>query len=51
LQGNYGEYYYGIYDALRNDKEVPVSAEDGMKVIQVIEAAYASNKERRVVEL
>lgn len=51
LQGNYGEYYDGIYDALRNDKEVPVSADDGMKVIKVIEAAYSSNKERRVIEL
>lgn len=51
LQGNYGEYYNGIYDALRNNKELPVSAEDGMKVIKVIEAAYKSCKERRVVDL
>ena len=51
LRGNYGEYYNGIYDALRNDKEVPVSAEDGMKVIKIIEAAYSSNKERRVIGL
>jgi len=51
LQGNYGEYYDGIYDALRNDKEVPVSADDGMKVIKIIGAAYSSNKERRVIEL
>jgi predicted dehydrogenase len=51
LKGNYGEYYNGIYDAIRNNKDVPVSAEDGMKVIEVIEAAYKSNKEKRVVEL
>lgn len=51
LQGNYGDYYNGIYDALRNNKEVPVSAEDGMEVIKVIEAAYKSNKEKKVVEL
>jgi len=51
LQGNYGEYYDGIYDALRNDKDVPVSADDGMKVIKIIGAAYSSNKERRVIEL
>lgn len=50
-KGNYAEYYNGIYDAIRNNKEVPVSAEEGMKVIQVIEAAYRSNKERRVVDL
>jgi len=51
LKGNYGEYYGGIYHALRNGAAVPVSAEDGMKVIQVIEAAIKSNKEKRVMEL
>ncbi len=51
LRGNYGDYYNGIYDALRNDKDVPVTAEDGMKVVKIIEAACRSNKERRVVDL
>ncbi len=51
LQGNYMEYYNGVYNALANDAEVPVSGEDGMKVIQVIEAAIKSNKERKVIEL
>ena len=50
-KGNYTEYYDGIYEALRNNKAVPVSAEEGMNVIMVIEAAYKSNKERRVVDL
>lgn len=50
-KGNYADYYNGIYDALRNDKPVPVSAEDGMKVIKLIEAAYQSHKEKRVVDL
>ncbi|HMK25498.1 MAG TPA: Gfo/Idh/MocA family oxidoreductase [Chitinophagaceae bacterium] len=51
MRGNYGDYYDGIYDALRNNKEVPVTAEDGMKVIKLIEAAYKSNREKKVVEL
>ena len=50
-RGNYGDYYDGIYDAIRNNKAVPVSGEDGMKVIQVIEAATKSNKEKMVIEL
>lgn len=49
--GNYGEYYEGIYHALRNGDPVPVSAKDGMKVIQVIETAIKSNQEKRVIEL
>ncbi len=51
MRGNYGEYYNGIYDALRNDKDVPVTAEDGMKVIKIIEAAFQSHKEKRAITL
>ncbi|MGQ0738053.1 MAG: Gfo/Idh/MocA family oxidoreductase [Bacteroidota bacterium] len=51
LRGNYGDYYQGIYNSIRNNSDVPVSGEDGMKVIQVIEAAIKSNKEKRVIEL
>jgi len=51
LQGNYADYYNGIYHAIRNNTAVPVSGEEGMKVIQVIEAAIKSNKEKKVIEL
>jgi predicted dehydrogenase len=51
LKGNYGDYYEAIYNALRNNAELPVTGEEGMKVIQVIEAAIKSNKEKRVIEL
>ncbi len=51
LNGDYMAYYEGIYQALRNNKSVPVSATDGMNVIKIIEAALQSNKEKRVVEL
>jgi len=49
LKGNYGDYYDGVYQAIRNNEAVPVSGEDGMKVIQVIEAAMKSYKEKRVI--
>jgi scyllo-inositol 2-dehydrogenase (NADP+) len=48
LPGNYGDYYEGIYQSLRNNRPVPVSGEDGMKVIQVIEAALLSNELKKV---
>lgn len=51
IQGNYEEYYDGMYNAIRNNAEVPVSSEEGMQVIKVIEAAMTSNKEKRVIEL
>lgn len=49
--GNYNEYYDGIYEAIRNNKPVPVSAEDALNVIRIIEAAYKSNELKKVVEL
>jgi len=51
LKGNYTDYYEGMYQAIRNNKQVPVTAEDGMKVIRIIEAAFQSSKERRVIDL
>jgi predicted dehydrogenase len=51
LRGNYGDYYDGIYHAIRNNAEVPVTGEDGMKVIRIIEAALKSNREKKVVDL
>jgi len=51
LRGNYLEYYTGIYDAIRNKKQPPVTAEDGLKVIRIIESAYKSNSEKKVIEI
>lgn len=50
-QGNYGEYYEGVYNAIRFDADLPVTAEEGLAVIRVIEAAYKSNDEKRVISL
>jgi len=49
--GNYMGYFDGIFNAIRNNGAVPVSAEDGLKVIRIIEAAFESSKQKRVVEL
>ncbi len=49
LQGNYGDYYEGIYKAIRNYEPVPVLPEDGLKVVRLIEVAYESNKMKKVV--
>jgi len=51
LKGNYMAYYDGMYEAIRNNKEVPVTGKDAMQVIKVIEAALKSNKERKVIDL
>ncbi len=51
LQGNYGDYYEGIYQSIRNDQPPPVTAEDGLKVIRIIEAAIESSREHIVINL
>ncbi len=50
-RGNYNDYYNGIYEAIRNDKPLPVTAEDAVKVIKIIEAAYKSSKAGKVTAL
>jgi scyllo-inositol 2-dehydrogenase (NADP+) len=50
-RGDYAEYYEGIYNAIRNDQPLPVTAEEGMNVIKIIEAAGTSHREKRVIEL
>ena len=50
-QGNYMYYYNGIFEAIRNDKELPVTATQGMQVIRIIETAFQSIKEKRIIQL
>lgn len=50
-RGNYDDYYSGIYDAIRNNKPLPVTAEEGKNVIRIIETAFESSKAQRVIEL
>lgn len=48
-KGNYQEYYDQLYHAIRNGKPVPVTAEDAIRVIHLIELAYKSNKLKKVI--
>ena len=50
-KGNYGDYYEGVYQALVSAKPMPVSAEEGIHTIIIIEAAVKSSMEKRVVDI
>ncbi len=43
LSGNYGAYYAAIYLAISNNTLPPVTAQDGINVMQIIEAARKSS--------
>jgi scyllo-inositol 2-dehydrogenase (NADP+) len=49
LPGNLLGYYQNIYEVIREGKELTVKPEQAMQVIQLIEAAARSNKERKLV--
>jgi scyllo-inositol 2-dehydrogenase (NADP+) len=49
LPGNYLSFYDGIYKSIVHDEALPVTAQDGIDVMRIIESAFQSSKEKRVV--
>src|SRR5204862_2442011 len=50
-KGDYGIYYELLFQAIRNGAPVPVTAEDGCKVIYIIEKALESAREKKMVSI
>ena len=50
-QGNYMNYYDTLYKSICNNEPLPVTAEQGMDVIKIIEAAIKSSEEKIVIKL
>jgi scyllo-inositol 2-dehydrogenase (NADP+) len=48
-RGNAMDYFDGIYKAIREGAPLPVTAEQGVKIIRVIEKAYESLAAKKVV--
>lgn len=51
LQGNYYDFFDGVYQAIAFDKKEPVTAQEGVQVMQIIEAAILSALEKKAIEL
>lgn len=51
FHGNYIDYFDGIYKALRESQPLPVTAEEGLNVIRVINAAMKSSEGKCVVDI
>jgi len=51
LQGNYYDFFEGVYQAIVNDKLEPVTAQDGVNVMRIIEAAFQSSEQQRAINL
>jgi predicted dehydrogenase len=48
-RGNYMDYFTGMYEAIRNNAPLPVTPEEGVRIIRVIEKAYESVRTKRTV--
>ena len=46
-RGNYAAFYQGMYDAIANGRPEPVTADDGVRVMQIIDAAFESHRQGR----
>ena len=50
-KGNYTAYYEAIYQSVRHQQPLPVTAEQGRDVIRILEAANKSVNEQRLISL
>ena len=51
LQGNYYAYYEAVYHALIQNTEMPVTVQDGINVVRIIEAAVQSSAAGKLIQL
>jgi scyllo-inositol 2-dehydrogenase (NADP+) len=51
LRGNYLNYFNGVYGSIRNKAPLPVQASDGLNVVKIIEAAFESSREKKVISI
>lgn len=51
VNGSYLTYYRKIAESIREGAALPVTAEEGIDVIRIIEAAMKSSEEKRTIIL
>jgi scyllo-inositol 2-dehydrogenase (NADP+) len=49
--GNYGTFYSIVHQAIREQKEMPVSAKEGIQVMQILDAAFKSSALKKQISL
>jgi scyllo-inositol 2-dehydrogenase (NADP+) len=50
-QGNYSHYYAGVADAIINKNPAPVTAQDGVNVMKIIDAVFESHETGKMITL
>ena len=50
-QGNYMEFFNELFEAIRKNKAVPVTAEEGIKVMKLLEAIALSSDTKKIISV
>ncbi|MFL9844196.1 Gfo/Idh/MocA family oxidoreductase [Flavobacterium rhizosphaerae] len=50
-KGNYYGIFDGVYKAITEDAAEPVTAQDGVNIMKIIDAAIASSEQKKVIDL
>ncbi len=50
-KGNYYDYYEGVYESLTKGSPMPVTVDDGIRTITIIEKCIESNRQKKVIKL
>lgn len=50
-RGNYLEFYEGLYQSIARDRIEPVTAAEGVRVMRIIDAAFKSHNEGKVIRI
>jgi len=51
LPGNYLDFYKGVYKSIVQNETSPVTAQDGLNVMKIIEAAFRSSEKKSIIDL
>lgn len=51
LQGNYYAFFDGLYNSITENSPEPVTAQDGINTMRVIEASIKSSQQKKVIQL
>ena len=51
LRGNYYDFFEGVYQSICTNSKEPVTAQDGINVMRIIEAAFESNTLKKTILL
>ena len=50
-QGNYYDFFDGVYHSIINNSPEPVTAQEGVQVMKIIEAVIESNAQQKIIKL